>query len=86
MLPLLLCEARRRLLSDGLSLAEVPQLASLYVPLSAASHAAVTAGTAAAAAQFQAAAVLAAAIDTLTLPLRCTGDCRIDAQASTLWP
>lgn len=59
----------RRLLSSSLSLSEVPQLASLYVPLDAGSHSA--AGPLAS--RFHSAALLAAAIDTATLPLRCSG-------------
>ncbi|WIA17309.1 hypothetical protein OEZ85_014174 [Tetradesmus obliquus] len=55
----------RRQLSQCMSVAEVTQLASLYVPLVA------PASTAGSSSNFQAAALLAAAIDTATLPLRC---------------
>ncbi|KAF6256570.1 hypothetical protein COO60DRAFT_96392 [Scenedesmus sp. NREL 46B-D3] len=54
-------------LSQCMSVAEVAQLASLYVPLAA------PASTAGRRSSFQTAALLAAAIDTATLPLRCNG-------------
>ena len=56
----------RRLLSHGLSLAELTQLATLYVPLAAPADAASS--------SFQAAALLAAGIDTATLALRSSGE------------
>jgi hypothetical protein len=59
----------RRLLSNSLSLCEIPQLASLYVPMDASSHSAVGSHSS----SFQTAALLAAAVDTMTLPLRCSG-------------
>lgn len=63
------CSCRQRL-SSSLALCEMPQLASLFAPLDAGSHSAV-AGTHTS--SFQSAALLAAAIDTVTLPLRCSG-------------
>jgi hypothetical protein len=50
-----------------MSVAEITQLASLYVPL------AVPASSAGSRSSFQTAALLAAAVDTATLPLRCNG-------------
>lgn len=56
----------RHALSKCLSLCEIPHLASLYVPLDAG-------GSLSTNSRFQTAALLAAAVDTVTLPFRCTG-------------
>lgn len=56
----------RHALSKCLSLCEIPHLASLYVPLDAG-------GLLSTNSSFQTAALLAAAVDTVTLPFRCTG-------------